>query len=91
MTAMSGVCAEISGTAEAVRSVADAARIAAAEGASALIRSLSTHAGLATADARTDEFIGAAKIAIGMNTARRPCEGRLIPGATEQVVGSRIN
>ena len=59
MTAMSGVRAEISGTAEAVCSVANAARIAAAEGASALIRSLSTHAGLATANARADKLIGA--------------------------------
>ena len=56
---MSGVCAEISGTAETIRSVADAARIAAAEGASALVRSLSAHAGLATANARADKLIGA--------------------------------
>jgi hypothetical protein len=60
MTAMSGVRAEISGTAEAVCSVANTARIAATEGASALIRSLRAQAGLATADARADEFIGAA-------------------------------
>ena len=59
MTAMSGVCAEISGTAEAVCSVANTARIAAAEGTSVLVRSLSAHAGLATADARADESIGA--------------------------------
>ena len=59
MSTTSGACAEISGTAEAVRSVADAAWIAASEGASALVRSLSAHAGLATANARADKLIGA--------------------------------
>jgi hypothetical protein len=59
MSTTSGACAEISGTAKAVRSVADAARIAASEGASALIRSLRAQAGLAAADARADKLIGA--------------------------------
>ena len=39
--------------------MADAARIAASEGASALIRSLRAQAGLAAADARADKLIGA--------------------------------
>ena len=59
MTAMSGVRAEISGTTEAVCSVANTAWIAAAEGASAIVRALSAHAGLATANARADKLIGA--------------------------------
>ena len=87
---MSCVRSEISGTAEAIRSVADTARIAAAEGTSALVRSLSAHAGLATTNARTDEVIGTARLTISMNRVRPPHEGRLVPGATEQVAGSRI-
>ena len=90
VTCMSCVCAEISGTAEAVRSVADAARIAAAEGASALIRSLRAQAGLATTNARTDKLIGTACLTVTVNRVRIPCEGRLVPSATEEVVGSRI-
>ena len=69
MTAMSGVCAEISGTAEAVCSVANTARIAAAEGTSVLVRSLSAHAGLATANARTDKLIGTARLTISVGRA----------------------
>ena len=53
------VCSEISGAAEAVRSVADTARITATEGTGALVGSLSTHAGLATANARPDKLTGA--------------------------------
>ena len=90
VTRMSCVRSEISGTAEAIRSVADTARIAAAEGTSALVRSLSAHAGLATTNARTDEVIGTARLTISMNRVRPPHEGRLVPGATEQVAGSRI-
>ena len=84
------VRAEISGATEAIRSVANAARITATEGTSALVRSLSAHAGLATANARTDELIGTARLPISVNRVRIHCEGRLVPSATEEVVGSRI-
>ena len=87
---MSCVRTEISGATEAIRSVAHAARIAATEGASALVRSLSTHADLATANARTDELIGTARLPISVNRVRIHCEGRLFPSATEEVVGFRI-
>ena len=90
VTCMSCVRAEISGATEAIRSVANAARITATEGASALVRSLSAHAGLATANARTDELIGTARLPISVNRVRIHCEGRLFPSATEEVVGSRI-
>ena len=90
VTCMSCICTEISGTAEAIRSVADVARIAATEGTSALVRSLSAHAGLATANARADELIGTARLPISVNRVRIHCEGRLVPSATEEVVGFRI-
>ena len=90
VTRMSCVRSEISGAAEAVRSVADTARIAATEGTSALVGSLSAHAGLATTNARTDKLIGTARLPISVNRVRIHFEGRLVPSATEEVVGSRI-
>lgn len=86
VTRMSCVRTEISGATEAIRSVADAARIAAAEGASALVRSLSTHAGLATANARADELIGTARLAISVGWAVIQI-GRVLPVLnTEKIV-----
>lgn len=90
VTRMSCIRSEIGGAAEAVRSVADTARIAATEGASALVGSLSAHAGLATANARTDELIGTARLPISVNRVRIHREGRIFPSATEEVVGFRI-
>ena len=90
VTCMSCVRTEISGATEAIRSVADAARIAATEGASALVRSLSSHAGFTPANARADELIGTARLAISVNRVRIHFEGRLVPSATEEVIGSRI-
>ena len=90
VTCMSCVRSEISGTAESVRSVADTARIAATEGASALVRSLSAHAGLATTNARADKLIGTARLTVTVNRVRIPCEGRLVPPTTEEIVGSRF-
>ena len=58
MSSAPRVCPEISGTAETIRSVADTARITATEPAGALVGSLSTHAGLATANTRADERVG---------------------------------
>ena len=63
---MSCVRSEISGTAEAIRSVAHTARIAATEGTSALVGSLSSHAGLATTNARTDKLIGTARLTVSV-------------------------
>ena len=78
VTRMSCVCSEISGTAEAIRSVAHAARIAAAEGTSALVRSLSAHAGLATTNARADELIGTARLTVSVGWAVIQV-GRVLP------------
>ena len=66
VTCMPRVPGNISGTAKAICSVADAARIAAAEGASALVRSLSA-AGLATAHARADELVGSTRLTISVS------------------------
>lgn len=78
VTRMSCVRTEISGATEAIRSVAHAARIAATEGTSALVRSLSTHAGLATANARTDELIGTARLTVSVGWAVIQV-GRVLP------------
>lgn len=78
VTCMSCVRTEISSATEAIRSVADAARIAATEGASALVRSLSAHAGFTTANARTDKLIGTARLAISVGWAVIQV-GRVLP------------
>ena len=78
VTRMSCVRSEISGTAESVRSVADTARIAAAEGTSALVRSLSAHAGLATTNARADKLIGTARLTVSVGRAVIQV-GRVLP------------
>ena len=86
VTRMSCVCSEISGTAEAIRSVAHAARIAAAEGTSALVRSLSAHAGLATTNARADKLIGTARLTVSVGRAVIQV-GRVLPVLnTEKIV-----
>ena len=86
VTCMSCVRTEISGATEAIRSVAHAARIAATEGASALVRSLSAHAGLATANARTDELIGTARLTVSVGWAVIQV-GRVLPVLnTEKIV-----
>lgn len=69
MSSVPCVCSEIGGAAEAVRSVADTARITATERAGALVGSLSAHAGLATANARTDKLIGTARLTISVGRA----------------------
>ena len=78
VTRMSCVCSEISGTAEAIRSVAHTARIAATEGTSALVRSLSAHAGLATTNARADKLIGTARLTVSVGRAVIQV-GRVLP------------
>ena len=86
VTRMSCVRTEISGATEAIRSVAHAARIAATEGTSALVRSLSTHAGLATANARTDKLIGTARLTVSVGRAVIQV-GRVLPVLnTEKIV-----
>ena len=86
VTRMSCVRTEISGATEAIRSVANAARIAAAEGASALVRSLSAHAGIATANARADELIGTARLTVSVGRAVIQV-GRVLPVLnTEKIV-----
>ncbi|EJN45819.1 hypothetical protein HMPREF1137_1634 [Actinomyces sp. ICM39] len=86
VTRMSCVCSEISGTAEAIRSVAHTARIAATEGTSALVRSLSAHAGLATTNARTDKLIGTARLTVSVGRAVIQV-GRVLPVLnTEKIV-----
>ena len=69
MSSVPCVCSEIGGAAEAVRSVADTARITATERAGALVGSLSAHAGLATANARTDKLVGTARLTISVGRA----------------------
>ena len=78
VTCMSCVRSEISGTAESVRSVADTARIAATEGPSALVGSLSAHAGLATTNARADKLIGTARLTVSVGRAVIQV-GRVLP------------
>ncbi len=78
VTCMSCVRSEIGGTAEAVRSVADTARIAATEGASALVGSLSAHAGLVTTNARADKLIGTARLTVSVGRAVIQV-GRVLP------------
>lgn len=86
VTRMSCVRTEISGATEAIRSVAHAARIAATEGTSALVRSLSTHAGLATGNARADELIGTARLTVSVGWAVIQV-GRVLPVLnTEKIV-----
>ena len=75
---MSCVRSEISGAAEAVRSVAHTARIAATEGTSALVGSLSAHAGLATTNARTDKLISTARLTVSVGRAVIQV-GRVLP------------
>ena len=70
--------AEICGATEAVRSVAHTARIAATEGASALVGSLSAHAGLATTNARADKLIGTARLTVSVGQAVIQV-GRVLP------------
>ena len=69
---------EICGATEAVRSVAHTARIAATEGASALVGSLSAHAGLATTNARADKLIGTARLTVSVGQAVIQV-GRVLP------------
>ena len=78
VTRMSCVRSEISGTAETIRSVAHTARIAATEGTSALVRSLSAHAGLATTNARADKLIGTARLTVSVGRAVIQV-GRVLP------------
>ena len=78
VTCMSCVRSKIGGAAEAVRSVAHTAWIAAAEGTSALVRSLSAHAGLATTNARADKLIGAARLTVSVGRAVIQV-GRVLP------------
>ena len=78
VTRMSYVRSEIGGAAESVRSVADTARIAATEGTSTLVRPLSTHACLTTANARTDKLIGTARLTVSVGRAVIQV-GRVLP------------
>ena len=86
VTCMSCVRSEIGGAAEAVRSVADTARIAATEGTSTLVGSLSAHAGLATTNARADKLIGTARLTVSVGRAVIQV-GRVLPVLnTEKIV-----
>ena len=78
VTCMSCIRSEIGGAAESVRSVADTARIAAAEGTSALVGSLSAHAGLATTNACADKLIGTARLTVSAGRAVIQV-GRVLP------------
>ena len=78
VTRMSCGRTEICGATEAVRSVAHTARIAATEGASALVGSLSAHAGLATTNARADKLIGTARLTVSVGQAVIQV-GRVLP------------
>ena len=81
------VRSEISGTAEAVRSVADTARIAATERAGALVGSLSSHAGLATTNARTDKLTGTARLTISVGQAVIQV-GRVLPVLSAETISA---